>query len=135
MQSIDLSAKKKAQLRREFDVSRVTVWSALTYQTNSALAERIRRRALLLGGRLLDVVEKECFVPNCEIEFIRGDDGRLQRIAQTFSNKVRVEFDNDDCSAVIFCDEEPVNTFEDVRMCDWCDIISEAQNLSESLNK
>lgn len=37
------------ELVRVFGVSRVTVWKALEFKTNSPLAERIRRRAIQLG--------------------------------------------------------------------------------------
>ena len=40
MKYIELPTAKKARIRRALGVSRVTLWSALTFQTQSALAER-----------------------------------------------------------------------------------------------
>ena len=50
MKRIILSRGKQSRLCRMFGTSRVTVWSALNYVTNSELAEKIRRVALAEGG-------------------------------------------------------------------------------------
>ena len=60
MKYIELSTSKKARICRALGVSRVTLWSALTFQTQSQLAEKIRRMAVQNGGRVmikLDVTE------------------------------------------------------------------------------
>ncbi len=135
MKYIELPTRKKARIRRVLGVSRVTLWSALTFQTQSALAEKIRRMALQDGGRVMSELDvTDGFMPNCQTDYVHGDDGRVQRIIQTFSNDVRVEFDNDCCTAVILHGEEPVRTYERVVIRDWGDIVFEAQNLSDSLN-
>ena len=94
MKYIELSTAKKARIRRALGVSRVTLWSALTFQTQSALAEKIRRMALQDGGRVMSEVDvTNGFMPNCETDFEHDASG-VRRIIQTFSNGVRVEFDN-----------------------------------------
>ena len=118
MKYIELSTSKKARICRALGVSRVTLWSALTFQTQSQLAEKIRRMAVQNGGRVmikLDVTEG--FMPNCEIDFVH-DIGGVQRIIQTFSNGVRA-----------------VKTFSDVKVRDWGNIVFEAQSLTDSLNR
>ena len=132
MKYIELSTSKKARICRALGVSRVTLWSALTFQTQSQLAEKIRRMAVQNGGRVmikLDVTEG--FMPNCEIDDIGG----VQRIIQTFSNGVRVEFDNATCTASISRDNRAVKTFSDVKVRDWGNIVFEAQSLTDSLNR
>lgn len=57
MKYIELPTAKKARIRRALGVSRVTLWSALTFQTQSALAEKIRRMALQDGGRVISEVD------------------------------------------------------------------------------
>ena len=47
MKYIELSTSKKARICRALGVSRVTLWSALTFQTQSQLAEKIRRMVRL----------------------------------------------------------------------------------------
>ena len=78
MKYIELSTSKKARICRALGVSRVTLWSALTFQTQSTLAEKIRRMAVQNGGRVmikLDVTEG--FMPNCEIDFVHDIGGVL----------------------------------------------------------
>lgn len=135
MKYIELSTSKKDRICRALGVSRVTLWSALTFQTQSTLAEKIRRMAVQNGGRVmikLDVTEG--FMPNCEIDFVH-DIGGVQRIIQTFSNGVRVEFDNATCTASISRDGRAVKMFSDVKVRDWGNIVFEAQSLTDSLNK
>lgn len=74
------------------------------------------------------------FMPNCQTDYEHREDGSVRRIIQTFSNGVRVEFDNDRCTAVILHGEEPIKTYEQVMIKDWGNIVFEAQNLSDSLN-
>lgn len=134
MKRINLPKSKKAKLRRVFGVSNVTVWSALNYMTDSKLAKKIRDAALADGGTVEhSVVVPEGFLPNCETVFAHDADGRVRRIIQTFTNGVRVEFDNDACTAMILQGEKSVKTYENVVIRDWGNIVFEAQSLSDSL--
>lgn len=135
MKRINLPKNKRARLCRTFGTSGVTVWSALNYVTNSPLAEKIRRAALAEGGVIENrITVPEGFMPNCETDFVHGDGG-VRRIIQTFSNGVRVEFDNEASTASISRAGKLVNSFDDVRMHDWGNIVFEAQSLADSLNK
>ena len=44
---------------KEFPVCEKTVWNALKYETSGYTAEQIRRRALELGGTLMQEVNEE----------------------------------------------------------------------------
>lgn len=135
MKRINLPKNKRARLCRTFGTSGVTVWSALNYVTNSPLAEKIRRAAIAEGGVVENqIVVPEGFMPNCETTFVHGDGG-VQRIIQTFSNGVRVEFDNATCTADISWNGSSVKTFSDVKIHDWGNIVFEAQSLADSLSK
>lgn len=135
MKYIELPTAKKARIRRALGVSRVTLWSALTFQTQSALAEKIRRMALQDGGRVMSEVDvTNGFMPNCETDFEHDACG-VRRIIQTFSNGVRVEFDNATSTADISRNGCSVKTFSDVKICDWGNIVFEAQSLTDSLNE
>lgn len=135
MKRINLPKNKRARLCRTFGTSGVTVWSALNYVTNSPLAEKIRRAALAEGGVIENrITVPEGFMPNCETDFVHGDGG-VRRIIQTFSNGVRVEFDNEANTASISRADKLVKTFNEVRMQDWGNIVFEAQSLADSLSK
>lgn len=79
------------------------------------------------------VVVPDGFMPNCETAFEHDADG-VRRIIQTFSNGVRVEFDNATCTAEISRNGRSVKTFSDVKMHDWGNIVLEAQSLADSLH-
>lgn len=135
MKRINLPKNKRARLCRTFSTSGVTVWSALNYVTNSPLAEKIRRAAIAEGGVIENrITVPEGFMPNCETDFVHGDGG-VRRIIQTFSNGVRVEFDNEANTASISRVGKLVKAFDDVRMRDWGNIVFEAQSLADSLSK
>ena len=134
MKRINLSKPKKAGLRRKFGVSNVTVWSALNYVPDSDLARKIRNAAIAAGGVVEhQVVVPDGFMPNCETAFEHDADG-VRRIIQTFSNGIRVEFDNATCTAEISRDDRSVKTFSDVNIRDWGNIVFEAQSLADSLH-
>lgn len=138
MRRITLSKGKQARLCRAFGTSRVTVWSALNYVTNSDLARRIRKAAIAEGG----VVEcrisvPEGYMPNCQTDYVRDGDGQVRQIIQTFSNGIRLEFDSREdgkCTAVILREAKSVKAYEDVAIQDWGNIVFEAQSLADSLN-
>lgn len=135
MKRINLPKNKRARLCRTFGTSGVTVWSALNYVTNSPLAEKIRRAAIAEGGVIENqITVPEGFMPNCEMTFVHGDGG-VQRIIQTFSNGVRVEFDNEACAAEISRDSRSIKKISDVKICDWGNIVFEALDLADSLNR
>lgn len=136
MKQINLPKAKKARLRRDFGVSKVTVWSALNYVTDSDLAKKIRNAALAYGGIVeCSISVPEGFMPNCETSYEHAENGRVRRILQTFSNGVRVEFDNDKCTAMILRDEKPIKSYEKVVIRDWGNIVFEAQSLADSLSR
>lgn len=58
-QEIKTSQEIRVELMKEFPVSEKTVWSALHYATDSYLAKQIRRRAMELGGKLIQEVGVE----------------------------------------------------------------------------
>ena len=61
MKYIKIQPATRSRICRVLGISRVTLWSALTYQTQSALAERIRRFAMREGGRVV-----------CEVDVTNG---------------------------------------------------------------
>lgn len=135
MKAIELSNDKKAKLMRAFGVSRPTVWAALNYITQSSLAKRIRRAAIIEGGRIIDKPRSEAgFVPNCETRF-EHKDGQVYRIFQRFANGVVAVQYASEKKAAIYHDEKEVGCYRNVTVRDWNNILFEAQSLSESLNE
>ena len=74
------------QLREIFKVSHVTVWKALTYKTESALAEKIRYTALSrLGGTASNDIRK-----SVECETTHEEVGKT--MTQTFGPRVKLVY-------------------------------------------
>ena len=53
---IKITPEIRVELMKEFPVSEKTVYNALTFATGGYTAEQIRRRALDLGGKLMQEV-------------------------------------------------------------------------------
>jgi len=53
-----IPTKDKKVLAKDFNTSRITVWSALKFKTNSGLADMIRAAALERGGKIYDGSKK-----------------------------------------------------------------------------
>lgn len=51
---IMLPPAKKAEIIKMFDTTRVTLWSALKFETNSPLAKKLRAAAIARGGVLYE---------------------------------------------------------------------------------
>lgn len=49
-----LPPKEKAEIIKNFDTTRPTLWSALRFDTNSALAKKLRAAAMARGGVIYD---------------------------------------------------------------------------------
>lgn len=56
---IKVTTEIRVELMKEFPVSEKTVYNALTFATGGYAAEQIRRRALELGGKLMQEVTIE----------------------------------------------------------------------------
>ena len=133
MRYIELPNKEKRRLGMIFNVSAVTVWSALTYKTNSPLANRIRAAARKAGGtemRRLSIPAD--FGPDCEIEYMR-EDGHLTGILQTFDNAVTVVLDCKSGCAELCLGGTTLKTYQEITVSQWPEILFEAQHMVQSL--
>lgn len=129
MRYIELPRKEKRRLGTAFGVSVVTVWSALTYRTDSLLANRIREAARKAGGtEMCRLSVPAGFVPDCETEYLR-DGGRVTGMLQTFGNAVTVALDSVSGSAELRFGGTAVKTYRDVTLERWPEILFEAQHM------
>ena len=96
---IFLEDKGKAHLRRVFKCSNVTVWKALTFQSESKQARKIRFVALKeLGG-----------VPNWKPEDIETTHEESEKtMTQTFGARVKLIASKSDTSVEVYVDGKVV---------------------------
>lgn len=92
---IYLEDKGKAYLRRLFKCSNVMVWKALTFESDSKLARKIRFVALRdLGG-----------VPNWKPEDFETTHEEAERtMTQTFGDRVKLVASKGDMSVLVYVD-------------------------------
>lgn len=71
MKYISVSNENKKKLARIFDVTKVAVWKALNFRSDSELSQKIRNVALReMNGRVIRELDiTEGWSPNCETEF------------------------------------------------------------------
>lgn len=102
MKYINVSDDSKKQLARIFDVTRVAVWKALNFKSDSELSQKIRNVALTqMGGRVIRELDiTDGYMPNCQTEFEHDVNG-VKTVCSTFSNGVKVLLDcYSDCATV-----------------------------------
>ncbi|MFV0538827.1 MAG: hypothetical protein ACK5M3_15900 [Dysgonomonas sp.] len=95
----------KKQLAADFKTSNVSVWKALTYQTESSFANMIRAAALERGGRIYDGSPdpKRISSIDCETTF----DTANHLMIQVFSDRVKIVVDMANEKVVVYIDNEP----------------------------
>lgn len=132
MKYIDISNSQKAKLRRTFRCSAVTVWSALTYQTNSDLAKKIRHTAISQSNGVIrnSMTYPEDFCPNCATQW-ECKEGKVIAVTQIFANGVKVDIDLTLSRATIYRGDAVYSHHADVKLEDWADITFEAQQLND----
>lgn len=110
------------EIVRKFKFSKVSVWSALNYLTNSAKAESVRRYALEHGG---SIVEQD-FIPNCRTEHTE------EEMIQTFAGGIQVRMSKKNSDVRLLQDGAVQETYKGVNLQGWGNLLSHAQELSES---
>ena len=87
--------KAKAHLRRVFKCSNVTVWKALTFESDSKLARKIRFVALKeLGG-----------VPNWKpVDMETAHEEAEKTMTQTFGDRVKLVVSKGDPTVLVYVD-------------------------------
>ena len=118
---IKVADSLREELLEKFQLSKVSIWSALNYLTFSDRAEQVRRYALEHGGT---IVEKD-FVPNCRTEHTQ------EEIVQTFAGGIQVRIDRNNSHARILRDNAVVESYDDVTVQGWGNLLYHAQELSD----
>lgn len=116
---IRISSETRDQIMKKYDVTRQTVWEALSYISRGKRPDAIRKDALEMGGRYYE----EDFIPQCS--FRRTEDGWIQK----FASGVLVTVVGSD--VVISKGRKMVAEFENVTMDGYSNILVQAQQLAE----
>lgn len=132
MKYIDLSMDGKRRLEKMFETTRMGVWRALCFKSNSEQSQKIRKVALEMGGRLIHELDvTDGFVPNCQTEIKRNEEGLVEGMVMRYPNGVRIECDRN--CATLFVDEKAERRYWNATLSNLYGVAVEAQLLSESL--
>lgn len=107
-------------LMKAFGVTRVAIWKALTFESDSELSKRIRNLALQRGGTLLAEVAMD------DPSTIHDSDGCMR---QYFGNGASIEFDKTDGHAEVSMGGEVKKTYDTVLVKDIAEIQQYAMSL------
>ena len=116
---IFLNASETAKLRNIFGgTSRVTIWKALTYQSESMLARKIRHVALTqLGGTPTQ------WMPDCLTSHEEADN----TMVQTWGERVRLVTFKDTGDVVLYVDGRVSKRVKDISHLDFIELQQEAE--------
>lgn len=100
---VTVTKENREFLEKAFKVSSVMIWKALTFESDTDLARRIRKLAVERGG-----IEM-CFCP--VLETMHDSDGYMR---QYLPNGVMLEFNKNDGSGSVFFKGKEVRHYDQV---------------------
>ena len=114
----------KAFLMKAFGCSRQAVWLALTFQRDSDQARRIRRLALLRGGKLTDG-----YVPACEM--VHNE--REHTMECTFGPRVKIVYDRETEETRVFVDGQLKDRYQGLDIPEFMQLQYEVEQMAAAL--
>ena len=121
---IYVSKRDAAHLRKVFGCSKVMVWKALNFKSDSDLAQKIRYTALMqLNG-----------TPNWKQESVETTHEEIeQTMTQTFGERVKLVFDRKDGSTHVLIDSKEVRVEHDLDVPGFMVLQNEVEMMAMSL--
>ena len=130
---IMLPAEVKKSLERDFGVSGVTVWKALTFSSTQGKSNLLRKAALERGGRIYDgTPSPESWAPDCKTTHQNSD----QTMTQTFSDRVKIvaDFKNDKVGVYVDGDVKVSESLSAMSIPEFMKLQVHAQEAANQLN-
>lgn len=125
---IFLDRTEKTRICREFNVSNVTLWSALTFQTKSRRADLLRKVALERGGKVVGDGSND--IAGFETTF-QTSEGTMTQI---FSPRVKIVVYIKTGRTVVLVDDEPKTTSDHLTIQEFMKLQDEVQRIALELN-
>lgn len=121
---IYVSKRDAAHLRKVFGCSKVMVWKALNFKSDSDLAQKIRYTALMqLNG-----------TPNWKQEGVETTHEEIeQTMTQTFGERVKLVFDRKDGSTHVLIDGKEARVEHDLDVPGFMVLQNEVEMMAMSL--
>lgn len=118
---IKVADSLRVELAEKFQLSKVSVWSALNYLTNSERAQAVRDYALKHGGSIVD----QDFSPNCRTEHTQDE------MIHTFAGEVQVRISKKNSAAKVLVGGVEHESYDSLTVEGWGNLMFHAQELSE----
>ena len=115
---IKVNNEVRDRLMRDYNVTRQTIWEALSFITRNDRGNSIRKDALAMGGEY----REENFVPNCRTEFHEGG------MRQIFAGGIEVVTEGNRMSLIISGEE--IEHYDSVDLASWGNVLERAQGIS-----
>lgn len=127
---IEVPEAGRTELMKIFGVTRQGLWSALSFNSNSEQARKIRHVALTQkGGRVMITMDiTDGYMPNCQVVFDRDSNG-VTAVHYTFPNNVAVDFDCRQDVATITMNEQEIRRYWNVGSAEAA-VLFDAEQLS-----
>lgn len=127
---IMLPNQVKKKLEKDFKTTAVSVWNALTFQTNSAFANMIRVAALERGGKLYDGSSGR---KNDTVDFETIYETADGIMIQKFSERVKIIADFTNKKIGVYVDEELRVVSEDMDIASFMQLQDQATQAANEL--
>ena len=115
---IYVAPENLSKLRKVFGISNVSLWQALTYNTNSALAEKIRFTALKHYGGVSTPWTPECETTHEEVE---------RTMTQTWGDRVKLVTYKDTGDVVVYIDGRKDKEVKNISYHDFLELQQEVE--------
>lgn len=125
---IFIDRTEKTRICKEFNVSNVTLWNALTFQTDSAKAKMLRKVALERGGKMGGEGTQQ-YTAKCETTFQTSDN----TMAQVFSERVKLVANTGTGEIEVFVDNKPKSKYVHLSIPQFMNLQQEVQNMAHNL--
>lgn len=122
----------KKEIEQTFKTTKVTLWSALNFKTNSDFARMLRAAALQRGGVVYDSRKASPgYLPDCITTFETTD----KTMTQKFGDRVYLTADLMSGDVILYADGTVVSKHARIALHQLCDIQASAQQLANQLSK
>lgn len=120
----------KKEMETTFKTSKVSLWKALNFKTNSPFAKMLRAAARERGGVLYDSSKAAPgYYPDCITSFETAD----RTMTQKFSDRVYLIADMSSDSVAVYKDGEMIQRHLNVTLSKLSDIQSNVESMAKQL--
>lgn len=117
-------------MEETFKTSKVSIWNALHFKTNSNFARMLRAAALQRGGVVYDNQKAlSGYIPDCITTFETAD----RTMTQKFSDRVYLIADMSSDTVSVYKDGEIIQRHLNVTLSKLSDIQSNAESMAKQL--